>query len=158
MLGWTSRRLAAQTHVSTITTISGAGFAWFGLFNNGIQGEWLLLRDLRASSGSASNYTTILVQGTSAGTLYGAGVPLDPSAPVLAGQTYSGHLAGIPSAVGANSRLFPPTGNTLQNVWTYDRPIAYILPGYMFQLVNNTTGGTLLATFEWLVVDPKELS
>lgn len=159
MLNWGSRRLLEQTMLGlNAAAISGAGFPFCGLFNNGIQGEWLILRDFRAASNTLTQLNAYNVQGTHAGALNSAVNPFILSAAVLAGQIFSGHDVAIPAATAGGRRILLGAANAIAYPWSSDRPFDVILPGFMWFVENITTGATLNCSFEWLVIDPKELA
>lgn len=159
MLNWGSRRLLEQTMLGlNAAAITGAGFAFCGLYNNGVQGEWLILRDFRCFGSSLGVLNVYNVQGTHAGALNSVVNPFMTYAPVLAGQIYSGHDVAIPPATAGGRRLLFAQANEIVYPWSNDRPFDVIIPGFMWFAENPTTGSSLNCSFEWLVIDPKELT
>lgn len=158
MLNSLSRRLAAQTMLYAPALVTGTGYNWAGLFNNGVQGEWLLIRDVRIGSNSASQFQSALVTGTNAGALSGTGLALDPTAPTLAGQVYTGRFTTLPTFPQPQARFWPANSNVVTTPWPFDRPIAVVTPGQLYYFVNFTLSSNIQISLEWLVIDPKELS
>ena len=141
-----------------VSALSGANAQWVGLFNNGTRGEWLLLRDMRLTYSTSGITTSRYQQGTFGGTPQGQTYSLDVNAPALAGQVYSGNVALAQNANVPGFKLWIQSQTGLAFQWYAERPLAAIPPGWMYMFFSTFNGATVTGSFEWLVVDPKELS
>lgn len=157
MISHASRRIIQRTMTAGIAGFTSANASWLGLYNNGTQGEILLLRDLRIMPASAVIAWSQYVQGLNGGSVVAPTFALDVSAPALAGQLIGAHPVAAPTAGGAGLRVYGTTSAGEAPCWPWERPIAAILPGYTYMVFSTLVGITLNLTMEWLVTYAGEL-
>ena len=158
MLGFTSQRAIQHTMTGGAFSFNPSNLdPWFGLFNNGQQGEVLVLRDLKMVCNTIANGASWYVQGTNGGAIIAPSFNLDVNSPVLPGVIYGGSqtITIVPSVPGY--RFWPASSGTPAFGWAYDRPIAVIYPGWMYMATIPIAAGKISGSFEWLVTMPKEL-